>query len=102
MTAAVLQDALKRLVLEPDGARLPDAPPPVGAQAREVSTGRPASAAAPAAGGGGGFAESDYALRQYWPARTLTSSDGIFSVSVQPIRSLALVGGGQATFAEPS
>jgi len=66
-----LQDALKRLVLEPDGPRLPDAPPPVGHRRETVSTGRPASGTGAGGGGGGEFAESDYSLRQYWPARTL-------------------------------
>lgn len=74
--------------------------PAVGERSGAVSTGRPSATAS--SGGGGAFAESDYTAREYWPERELArTTDGLFVFLGQPIKSIALEGGGKATFKEP-
>lgn len=72
--------------------------PARGARAGAISTGRPSSTGA---GTSGAFVETDASQRQYWSARTLTSSDGLFTIEVQPIRSILLNTGERAQFADP-
>lgn len=48
-----------------------------------------------------GFVEADYLEREYWPAQEIESSDGIFTLEVEPIRSILLDSGERAEFAEP-
>lgn len=73
--------------------------PAKGAKPGGVSTGYPASSKA---GAGGGFDESEFDQREYWPAVTLTSSDGIITFQIEPIKVIKLVGGGKATFKQPT
>lgn len=40
--------------------------------------------------GGGQLVEADYRLRTYHPAITLTSADGLFSLQMQPVKSISL------------
>lgn len=88
MTDRRLKDDLNRLVDHPPKARQP-LPPAVG-KAAIAGFGR----AGPAAQGGGGIAspltEPDYAARQYHPDLILTSSDGVFTIEVQPLAVLVL------------
>ena len=46
----------------------------------------------PSAGGGGGIAspltEASYAAREYWPVEVLTSSDGLLTFRVKPIKKI--------------
>lgn len=94
MSAGSLQDALGRLVGEPPGFE-PLAPsPPVGERPGAVAVGRPGSSS-------GIFAEKDYSQREHYAARTLVSSDGIFTILWQPIKSILLEDGTRATFKGP-
>lgn len=99
MSAAKLQQATNRLVPKTNAGQAAKAAPQAkGAKPGQVSTGRPSSGSS---GSGGGFAESDYTLRTYWPAVTYTSSDGLFTVEVQPIKSINLGGSSEMTFKQP-
>lgn len=98
MSGASLQDAARRLVSEKPGWKPAKPAPTKGARPGETATGRPSSAQAATAAT---FEESDFSLRQYWDPVTLTSSDGIFSFEVEPIRQIALVGEGTFSFEEP-
>ena len=46
----------------------------------------------PSTGGGGGIAspltEASYAAREYWPVEVLTSSDGLLTFRVKPIKKI--------------
>lgn len=93
-----LQKAINKLVEIRPGWKEFVPPPAKGAKEAVVGKGVPGGGGKSA---GGGFDESDYTLRQYWPAVNLASSDGIFVVAVEPIKSIALTGNAQATFKEP-
>ncbi len=97
MSGADLRDAGRRLTGDGRAFQALKPAPGKGGKPGTVSTGRPAS-------GGGqttGFAESDYTQRQYWPAVTLTSTDGIFTLQVEPIKQLSLDSGAVFTFKQP-
>ncbi|WP_341928785.1 hypothetical protein [Methyloversatilis discipulorum] len=68
------------------------AKPPAVARAKAQSSG----------GGGGDLSELSATSRTYWPAQTIVSSDGIFSVQIDPIKSVTLTDGRKINFAEPS
>jgi len=93
-----LRKALDKFLSKNEGWRAFDSKPAVGAKPGGVGTGRPSAASA---GGGGAFVESDYALREYWPATTITTSDGLFTLEIKPIKKIALEGGGAAEFKQP-
>lgn len=99
MSAEKLQRALQKLI---DSGKdfVPFEPAPEkGARPATRSVGRPGGSSQP--GGAAGFAESDYLQREYWPAQTLESSDGIFTFEYEPIKSILLDSGYRATFQEP-
>ncbi len=98
MSGASLQDAARRLVSEQPGWKPTKPAPNKGARPGEIATGRPASAES---GEGTVLEESDFELREYWDPVELTSSDGLFTFEVEPIRQISLVGDGLFTFAEP-
>lgn len=99
MSAREIQQAVRRLVGGDQGYKPLDGLPVVGAQPGRVSVGHPGGSSSAA---GVSFTESDYTLRQYWPERVAaTSSDGLFVIIEQPIKSIELIEGGPATFAEP-
>lgn len=98
-SARAIQDALGRLAGERQGFERLDSLPEVGGRTGTISAGRPSASAS--AGGNIAFAELDATLREYYPERTLISSDGFFSFSYRPIKSITLVGGDKATFEEP-
>lgn len=98
MSSSELRNQVLRLtgdrrVFEPLKAQ-----PVKGARPGEVSTGRPSSggSAQPLT-----LAESDFTLREYWPAVEVESTDGIFTLEIEPIRQVTLEGGGAITFREP-
>ncbi len=98
MSSASLQEAARRLVSKAPGWE-PVRPAPVkGARSGETATGRPSSAPSADATS---FEESDASLREYFPAVTYTSSDGLFTFEVEPIRQISLVGDGTFIFDEP-
>lgn len=93
-----LQQALARLLARDPAWRraLPPADP-LGAVARA----RGVALSTEQQGGGSAFAEADASKREYWAARTLTTTDGLFTFEVEPIKSILLVSGDRATFADP-
>lgn len=99
-SASELDKAVDKLIKRERGWQQFKPAQAVGERPGGVSTGRPSAAAS--SGGGGAFAESDYAAREYWPERELArTTDGLFVFLGQPIKSIALEGGGTATFKEP-
>lgn len=98
MSASGLQQAAKRLTSEAKGFEAVKPLPNKGARPGEKSTGRPSSGGA---AGVNTLQELNFTAREYWDAVELTSSDGIFTFSVQPIKSIGLVGGGVFLFDEP-
>jgi hypothetical protein len=52
--------------------------------------------------GGGDLTEINASERTYWPSQTIVSSDGIFSIQIDPIKSVTLADGRKINFAEPS
>lgn len=98
MSAAKLQQAASRLVVSTGAAKARSAPQAKGAKAGAVSTGRPSSGGS---GSGSSLAESDFTLRQFWPTVNFSSSDGLFTVQVQPIKSINLGGSKVMTFKQP-
>lgn len=100
MTARALKQSLASLVGQGEGYKPMGALPAVGGRPGGVSTGRPAGAA----GMGAGqivFAESDAALREYWPKQTYTSSDGLFVIEAEPVKLIYMEDGSVASFKEP-
>lgn len=67
-----------------------------GAKTPEVGKGKSA-----AGGGSGELIETAYEDRTYWDDRTYTSSDGVFTFIVKPIKKVSLTSGYSITFAEP-
>ena len=96
MAASDLQDALEKLVGKGRGWTPLDGRPKVGARLGGIGSG-----AAGDASGGSGFAEDDYTKREHYAERTVISSDGFFSFSYKPIKSILLDTGSRATFKEP-
>ena len=98
--ASELDKAIHKLIKREKGWAAFKQAPAVGARPGGISTGRPSATAS--TGGSGPFAESDYAAREYWPERELArTTDGLFVFLGRPIKSIALEGGGKATFKEP-
>lgn len=96
---SLLDKAVKRLSIAEPGWKAATTPPAKGAKPGSISTGRPASGKA---GGGTSLDESDYTLREHWPSVDITSTDGFFVIQVEPIKSIALEGGGAFTFKQPT
>lgn len=97
--ASPLQEAVERLLKKEPGWKNFIKKPTVGGRAGSVSVGTPGAGPG---GNGGVFDEADFDQREYWPERTLLSSDGFFSFSYRPIRSILLEDGSRATFEEPT
>lgn len=100
MSASELQKAVDKLIKREPGWKAATQPPNKGPKPGKVATGYPASPAGQQSGGVA-FVESDYTQREYWPAINITSSDGLFVLSYQPIKSVLLEGGDRATFKQP-
>ena len=98
-STSALQSALRKLVGgdEQGGARL-DKLPPVGPRPGGVGSGRPASAGSSA---GWGFVEADYAKREHYPDRAVTTPDGIFSIVWAPTKKMIGTDGSTFQLAEP-
>lgn len=95
----LLQKAIDRLMRAEPAWKKFERKPEVGDKPGAVSTG----SAAGSAGGSGGpsLIESDASKREFYAARTLTTSDGIFTIEQPVIKKLYLVGGGSIQFGEP-
>ncbi len=99
MSASDLRAAGIRLTGSRAGFEPLKAAPTKGARPGTVATGRPSSAAR---GTNAELVESDFALREYYDAVEITSTDGIFTLEVEPIRVVRLEGGGFLEFQEPA
>lgn len=97
--ASPMRDALARFLKDNPGWQPIADAIPKGRRPGEVATGRPSTSASNSTGGG--FKESDYALREYHAAVVKSTSDGVFTFQVEPIKSVTLVGGGKAEFEPP-
>lgn len=95
--ASPFKDALDRFLKDIPGWKPIADGIPQGRKPGQVSTGRPASASS-----GTAFEEMDYLQREYWPAQSVTSSDGLFVIELEPIKSILLVGNNRARFQEPT
>lgn len=73
--------------------------PPQGKKKAVVGKGR-----TPAASGGSGnsLTELTYATREYWPTRTIYSSDGSIAIQVRPVKAVVLTTGARLEFKEPT
>lgn len=69
------------------------------AEARGVALAREAQESG---GNGVVFDEESAALREYWPRQIVTTTDGLFTFEVEPIRSITMVDKSQAFFADPA
>lgn len=83
-----------------EGSHQPLVPKPAqGKKPAVVGKGAPA---ATAAGSDGSFVETAFADRTYWPDETVSSTDGVFTLILKPIKKVSLQGGGSIQFADPS
>ena len=92
-----LQKAVDRLREAEPRWKAFDKKPQVGGRSGSVSTGRGAGNAASSVD----LVESDASLREYYDPRTLTTSDGLFTIEQPVIKKIFLVGGGTFEFQEP-
>lgn len=96
MNAAELEKHLRRLLGKGPERFIPLPPSPV----------RPAVPGGIARGTPGGsgqsaFIEDDYDDREYYPAQTVRTSDGLFAIEIEPIKSILLTSGDRAQFKSP-
>ena len=101
MAASELQKAVEKLIKTEPGWKAFEPVAPVGGRAGAVSTGRPSSASPTSAPLSPTLEESDAALREYFGARLLTSSDGLFTIELRPIKKIVLTGDGALIFKDP-
>lgn len=94
--ASELQKAINKLVSKEPRWRVFDPKPVVGGRPSARSTGFPGST-----GGGVSLEERDATEREYWPAQPFTTSDGVFTFELEPIKSLTLTSGDKFKLAEP-
>jgi hypothetical protein len=100
---STLQRALQRLVERDSGGVRPGGLPGLSPHVPiPAARGLALSADTAGAPGGGGFAETDAALREYWPEQIVASSDGVFVLRIAPIKTLYLDNGQVASFADPA
>lgn len=72
---------------------------PQGAKPAVVGKGRTPAASS---GSSGGLTELTYATREYWPTRTIYSSDGSIAIQVRPVKAVVLTTGARLEFKEPT
>lgn len=92
---SALQDAVLRLTPQAAPFEGFKSKPKVGAKRGEKSTGRPAAVNWIT------LEETDVTKRTYYAARTLTSSDGLFTIEWAPIKSMELMGRQTFTLKDP-
>ena len=96
--ASELDKAVEKLTKREKGWAEFRRPPAVGARPGTTTTGRPSASTTKTTAA---LIETDAALREYWPVRTLLSSDGLFSIEVRPIKKIVLEGDATAEFQNP-
>ncbi len=95
--ASELDKAVEKLTRRENGWAQFKRAPAVGGRPGAVTTGRPSSSTQQSSA----FVEKDAALREYWPAVTLLSSDGLFSIEIEPIKKIILADDSAAEFKQP-
>lgn len=98
-TSYELEKALERLLDKKGGWSKLDDRPAVGGRPGGVGVGLPGSA--PSVGGIVSLEEKDAAAREYFPARMLLTTDGIFAFSESHIKSILLVDDSRFVLKEP-
>lgn len=82
------------------GTRPPFEPKPtVGRKPPAIGKGK---ASSKSGGNGNNLTELSYETREYWPERTIYSSDGAISMRVRPVKAVVLTNGQRLEFKEPS
>ncbi len=71
----------------------------IGPRSSQTSVGRKASTDG---GTASDLVEASYASREWWPAVTVTTSDGVFTIEETPIKSVLLTSGARIRFAQPT
>lgn len=99
MSASDLRKAALRLTQGGGGFNPLKPAETVGRRPGAIATGRPSAAGQ---GGATALVETDYDARTYWPKVEYTSSDGIFTIEVEPIRRIELEDGRSIEFKEPT
>lgn len=97
-SASELQKAVDRLIKSEPGWKAFDPKPPVGAKPGGVSKGR---AAGNPSGSAQSLVEADASKREFYAPRTITTSDGLFTIEQPVIKKIILIGGGSIEFQEP-
>mgnify|MGYP000894229530 CR=1 FL=1 len=95
-SASELQKAVDKLLLREPGWRKATQPPAMGPRPGGVGVGRPASGTTALE-----LIEEDASTRQYYAPVVLRTSDGLFTIEVEPIRQISLRGNIPFRFAEP-
>lgn len=96
--ASILDDAVRRLGKDQRGVGPLPSRPAVGSRPGAVSRSRTPSSTS---SGSGSINEIDYTLREYYPERLVTSSDGFVVLRVKPIKRVAIEDGQFMTFQQP-
>lgn len=99
MSASDLRQAVRRLTGGASGFEPLKPLVTKGARPGTIATGRPASGQS---GTANNLVENSYAEREYWSAVTLESTDGIFTLEIEPIKRVVLEGGGSLEFKQPT
>lgn len=100
MSSKSLQQSIERLVTKDPGWHPLGTAPAVGARPASKAVGRPGGTQQTS--GSFDFIETLYSAREYWPAVQVTSSDGVFTLEIEPIKSILLDTGERAQFQEPT
>lgn len=100
MSASDLRDAVRRIVGERAGVALLKPAPEKGARPGVVATGRPSSAGNTA--NTESLVELDFDQREYWAEVAIDTSDGIFTLTVEPIKRVVLEGDRVFDFKQPT
>lgn len=91
------QKSVERLLKQQPGWKKATQPPEKGARPGGKGVGRPASGTAALE-----LVEQDASTRQYYEPVTLRTSDGLFSIEIEPIKQIDLRGNIPFRFAEPA
>lgn len=97
---SLLDAAVNRLKVRERGWAKATEPPGKGERPPSRGKGLPAAAGA-SSSGPVALAEADYSMREYWPVVHVTSSDGLFVIEIEPIRSILLESGDLITYKQP-
>lgn len=101
MSFSDLQKSLQLLGTRSAGFEPLGPVPSVGARPGRVSTAPAGSSLSGSTDRSAKLEESDAGLREHHPSRTITTTDGLFTLEVRPIKRVVLVNGGEIVFKAP-